>query len=70
MAREIGGHGPANIMEHIKGIHFPANKEEIVKHAEHGPGPDTEVVIDILRQISDGEYNSPAEIMKEIGRIG
>jgi hypothetical protein len=70
MARGVGGHGPANIMKHLKGISFPASKERIVKQAEQGPGPDKEEVLDILNKISEKEYRSPAEIMKEIGKIG
>jgi len=69
MTRGVGGHGPANIMEHLKGIHFPATKPEILRQAKNGPGPDTSDVMEILEQISDQEYESPAEIMKEIGRI-
>jgi len=69
MARGVGGHGPANIMKHLKGISFPASKQDILNHAENGEGPDTREVIDVLRQINDGEYGSPADIMKEVGRI-
>lgn len=56
-------------MKHLKGISFPASKREILNHAEHGAGPDTEDVMGVLRQIDDGEYGSPAEIMKQVGEI-
>lgn len=69
MARGVGGRGPANIMKHIKGIHFPATKEAIVNQAMQGPGPDRDLVIEVLQQIPEKEYASPAEIMKEIGKI-
>ncbi len=69
MARGVGGHGPANIMKHIKGTSFPTSKREIVQRAKVGPGPDTRDVVDVLNKIEDKEYNSPAEIMKEIGKV-
>lgn len=69
MTRGVGGHGPANIMKHLEGINFPANKESILDQAQSGPGPDTDEVMDILRQIPEKEYASPAEIMEEVGQI-
>ncbi|MHB0977273.1 MAG: DUF2795 domain-containing protein [Candidatus Aquicultorales bacterium] len=69
MTRGVGGHGPANIMKHLKGIHFPASKDAIVSHAQQGPGPDTGDVMDTLNKIPDKQYNSPAEILKEYGNV-
>ncbi len=69
MARGVGGMGPANIMKHLKGIHFPATKQDILDLARRGEGPDTGQVESVLQKISDKEYQSVAEIMKEIGKI-
>lgn len=69
MTRGVGGHGPANIMKHMKGISFPASKSDILTHAEHGEGPDTDNVLGVLRQIEDKEYYSPADIMKQVGEV-
>lgn len=69
MARGVGGHGPANIMKHMKGIDFPANKEKLIEHAKEAPGPDTQDVVEILEQIADRTYETPAEVMKEVGRV-
>lgn len=69
MARGVGGKGPANIMKHMKGIHFPAGKQQVVDHAQHGEGPDTKAVVAVLDKIEDREYHNPAEILKEVGRI-
>jgi len=68
MARGVGGHGPANIMKHLKGISFPAKKDQIIDLAQKGPGTDTNEVVDVLNRIENKEYNSVAEIMKEIGK--
>lgn len=69
MARGVGGIGPANIMKHMKGTHFPISKQALVDHIKNGPGPDTEEVLGIVEKMPDREFNSPAEIMKEIGKI-
>ncbi|MDA8166118.1 MAG: DUF2795 domain-containing protein [Desulfobacteraceae bacterium] len=66
MARGVGGHGPANVMKHMKGIDFPARKKDLIAHAKKAPGPDTNDVIEVLNRIEDKEYHSPAEVMKEL----
>ena len=69
MARGVGGRGPANIMKHIKGIKFPASREAIIRQAENGEGPDTDKVLEVLRQLPEREYPAPSEILKEVGKI-
>ncbi len=67
MARGVGGRSPANIMDHLKGIDFPARKSELVKHARETEGPDTDEVVNALEKLPDRQYNSPADVMHEIG---
>ncbi|ABK18680.1 DUF2795 domain-containing protein [Syntrophobacter fumaroxidans] len=69
MTRGVRGGGPANIMKHLKSIHFPADKGMILSHARRGPGPSTRMVVEILERIPEREYCSPAEIVREVGRI-
>jgi len=73
MARGVGGIGPANIMRHLKGIHFPASKNQILDIAKKNQGraemPDTNQVIGVLQKMDDREYTSVADIMKQIGKI-
>lgn len=72
MARGVGGHGPANIMKHLKGIDFlddGVSKEDLVHHARQAPGPDTGEVVEFLEKIDgDKRYHSPADVMKQIGQ--
>ncbi len=49
MARGAGGHGPANIMKHLKGIDFPSDKKKVMDHAKEAPGPNTDEVMEILK---------------------
>lgn len=69
MARGVGGRGPANIMKHLKGTSFPISKDDLVSHIKQGPGPDTDDVVAVTSQLPDKLYNSPAEIMHELGKI-
>jgi len=69
MARGVGGHGPANIMKHLKGLDFPVSKSKLLSFAKQNEGPDTDEVLDILQQIPDKYYNSPADVMKEVGHV-
>ncbi len=69
MARAVGGRGPANIMEHLKGIDFPARKDDLIERARENEGPDTDEVVNALEKLSDRKYNSPADIMHEISEI-
>lgn len=66
MARGVGGRSPANIMDHLKGIDFPARKNELVKHARETEGPGTDGVVNALEKLPDRRYNSPADVMHEI----
>ena len=69
MAKGVGGRGPANIMKHIKGLKFPATKEQIVSHVEKAEGPDTDVVLEVVRKLPEMEYPTPAQILKQVGKI-
>ena len=69
MTRGVGGQGPANIMKHLGGINFPASKQDIIDYAKNAEGPDTNEVVKVLEQIDDREYDSPAVVMHEVGKI-
>lgn len=69
MAATVGrgrGHSPANVTKHLKGIDFPANKKDLVKHAQQLKA-DKEV-IDEIQQMEDREYGSMADVMKAFGK--
>lgn len=57
----------AKIQVYLKGIDYPVDKNELVDHAEENGAPDQ--VMDILRQLADKQYTSPADVEKEFGRI-
>lgn len=59
------GHSPANVTKNLKGIDFPADKQELLKHAQHMHAE--KVVIDEIQKMDDREYNSMADVMKSYG---
>lgn len=61
-----GGHSPANVTKHLKGIGFPANKQDLVKHAKQG-GADQEVLQE-LQGMEEREYGNMADVMKAFGK--
>ncbi len=69
MTRGVGGHGPANIMKHLKHIDFPADKQRILSIAGKGPGPKTREILEVLNRIPDRAYNSPSEIIREVSKL-
>lgn len=67
MARGLGGHSPSNIAKYLKGIDFPAGKEDLVDHAMEQDAD--EEVIEILNQMPDRDYKSMADVMKGVGEV-
>ncbi|MGY2080818.1 DUF2795 domain-containing protein [Modestobacter sp. SYSU DS0657] len=55
---------PIDIQKALGGIEYPAKKEDVVKHAE-SHGGDGEV-LQALRNIDDGEYDTPAAVEKAV----
>jgi hypothetical protein len=61
-----GGGSMANVAHHLKGIDFPASREEVIEHARSHDAP--EAVIDQLEGIgSQREFGDMAEVMEAIG---
>ncbi|MFI9584733.1 DUF2795 domain-containing protein [Streptomyces sp. NPDC052236] len=58
---------PIEMQKSLSGMEFPAGKEKIVKQAEsHGASKE---IKEALKKLPDKEYDTPAAISKEIGKI-
>lgn len=68
MATRGTGHSPANVTKHLKGIDFPAEKKDLVKHAQHMKAE--KIVIDEIQKMEDREYGNMADVMKAFGGKG
>ena len=60
-----GGHSFANVTHQLKGIDFPADKNDLIKHAKQNKAP--QEVLDELQNFEDREYGSMADVMKAYG---
>ncbi len=67
MTMGMGGHSPSNILHHLKGTDFPANKGDLVQKAKSN-GADQEI-LDVLNQLPDQDYSSMADVLKGVGKV-
>ena len=52
MTRGMGGHSPSNVSAHLKGIDFPAEKDDLCRQAEeNGAKP---AVMEVLQARDEG----------------
>lgn len=67
MARGVGGKSPSNIQKNLKGMKYPADKNALLSRARENGAPAE--VVDILNKFDDRQYGSPADVMKEFGKV-
>ncbi|WP_149537253.1 DUF2795 domain-containing protein [Siccirubricoccus phaeus] len=67
MTRGLGGQSPANITHHLKGIHFPAQKRDLVQQAKKNDAEQD--VMAVINAMPDQEFASIAEVTKAVGEV-
>jgi hypothetical protein len=68
MATRGTGSSPANVTKNLKGIDFPASKQDLVKQAQQLHAE--KVVIDEIKKMPEKEYSSMADVMKSFSPEG
>lgn len=63
--RRVTGGSPANVMKHLAGMSFPAQKNDIVRAAHENDAP--QEVLDRVENLPEQEYGGPQEILKAFG---
>ncbi len=58
---------PIIVEEHLKGIHYPANREDLLKNAKKNDAPSE--VVSTLGRLPAKEYTSPIDVNHEIGKL-
>ncbi len=58
---------PIQMQKYLKGMDYPANKQELLEHAKKG-GAD-ENICATLERLPDEEYETPADVSKAVGQI-
>ncbi len=58
---------PVQLQKYLKGLDYPASKDEIVGHAErHGADQNA---LGTLRRLPDEKYQTPADVSQAVGKI-
>jgi len=52
-------------MTHLKGVHFPAKKEDLLAKAKENEAPSE--VVDELKKLHATEFHGPQDVMKAYG---
>ncbi len=56
----------ATVSEYLKGLHFPASKDQIVQYAQEHKAP--ELIVEALEKIPDQQYENAEKAVEEAGK--
>ena len=56
---------PAEVEKFLRGVNYPARKEDLVKHVKQ----EMQQIITVLQQLPDETYNMPTDVAKAFGEI-
>lgn len=58
---------PIELQKHLKGMDYPASKQDLVQHAQD-QGADQNIR-SMLEQLPDEQYETPADVSKAVGDL-
>lgn len=67
MARGVGGESPSNVEKFLKGVNYPAKKEDLVQTAKSNGAPSE--VMDVIKQLPASQFGGPQDVMKAYGQV-
>ena len=56
---------PIDVQKHLKGVSYPASRDDLVSAAESNGAPDE--IVAQLREAGSDRFDSPADVMKALG---
>ena len=56
---------PIELQKHLKGVSYPASKQDLVSTAQGNDAPSD--VVDALQGMDDSEYSGPDQVMAALG---
>jgi hypothetical protein len=65
--KKVAKINPIQLQKHLKGMDYPASKEELIQHAQQ-QGAD-ENAISVLQQLPEQEYQTPTDVSEAVGAI-
>lgn len=57
---------PVEIQRYLSGVNYPASKEDLIARAQDNDA--SQGIFDVLNELPDQEYESPAQVSKEIAK--
>jgi hypothetical protein len=57
---------PVDVQKHLKGIDYPASKEDLASTAESNNAPDE--LVERLRNLPDQQYSGPDDVQQALKR--
>lgn len=66
MAEDHTHEQPTSVTHALRGIHFPASRADLIKHARHNKADAT--VLESIEAMPDQQYGTIAEVMKGFGK--
>jgi len=58
---------PANVERYLKGIHYPAQKKDLIECAQNNNAP--EDIMNVINRFEEREYKATTDVAKEIGKV-
>jgi len=56
---------PAEVEKFLKGVNYPARKEDLVKYVKQ----EMQQIVNVLQQLPEQTYNRPTDVAKAFGEI-
>ena len=67
MTRGLGGNSPANVQKYLKGVEYPAEKQDLISQAQKNNAPGE--VMDTIKSFQPDQYGGPQDVMKAYGDV-
>lgn len=58
---------PIEVEKYLKGMDYPAKKEDLIKHAQQQRAP--QEVLETLKQVPNETFRKPTDVAKAIGEM-
>ncbi len=65
--RDGTGLSPNKVQKYLKGIHYPASKDDLVDQARQNDAP--RPVMKVIERFADCDYGGPQDVMKAFGDV-
>jgi hypothetical protein len=67
MAKNTGGRSPVEISKALKGIGFPASKDELIEHAQRNKAEKS--TLEVLQALPGQKFATMADVQKGVGEV-